>query len=48
VGTHEHDIAKHAKRNIVFKDGRIRGDFQVPTRSSAEEELKRLPVIEKD
>lgn len=43
--THEHDIAAYAKRNVVFKDGRIREDFKVVQRTTAEEELKRLPVL---
>jgi putative ABC transport system ATP-binding protein len=43
--THEHDIAKYTKRNVIFKDGRIREDTQLPERVSAEEELKRLPVL---
>ncbi|MDD5543062.1 MAG: ABC transporter ATP-binding protein [Acidobacteriia bacterium] len=46
--THEHDIAKYAKRNVVFKDGRIRDDSLVEGRISAEEELKRLPPVEED
>ena len=43
--THEHDIAMYAKRNVVFKDGRIREDQELTERISAEEELKRLPVL---
>lgn len=44
--THEHDIAAYAKRNVVFKDGKIREDFLLTRRTSAEEELKRLPVLD--
>ena len=43
--THEHDIARYANRNVTFKDGRIRQDVQLTERTSAEEELKRLPVL---
>lgn len=43
--THEHDIAKYAKRNVIFKDGRIRESIQLTGRISAEEELKRLPIL---
>ena len=43
--THEHDIARYTKRNVIFKDGRIRQDVELEERTSAEEELKRLPVL---
>ena len=43
--THEHDIARYTKRNVIFKDGRIRQDVVLEQRTSAEEELKRLPVL---
>jgi putative ABC transport system ATP-binding protein len=43
--THEHDIARYSKRNVIFKDGRIREDSLLTERVSAEEELKRLPVL---
>jgi putative ABC transport system ATP-binding protein len=43
--THEHDIARYTKRNVIFKDGRIRQDVVLEERTSAEEELKRLPVL---
>jgi putative ABC transport system ATP-binding protein len=44
--THEHDIAEFAKRNIVFRDGKIRRDEAVTRRSLAGEVLKTLPVLE--
>jgi putative ABC transport system ATP-binding protein len=43
--THERDIANYAKRNVIFKDGRIRQDVVLPQPTSAEEELKRLPIL---
>jgi len=46
--THEPDIAQYAKRVIVFKDGKIRKDYQVEDQRNAAEELKNLPVIEDD
>jgi len=33
---------------IVFKDGKIKSDYQVEDRRDAAEELKNLPVIEDD
>ena len=44
--THEQDIAQYAQRVVVFKDGKIRKDYQVEQQRDAAEELKRLPVIE--
>jgi putative ABC transport system ATP-binding protein len=44
--THEQDIAQYAQRVVVFKDGKIRKDYQVENQRDAAEELKRLPVIE--
>jgi putative ABC transport system ATP-binding protein len=44
--THEHDIAQFAKRNIVFRDGKIRRDEAVSNRAIAAEVLKTLPVLE--
>ena len=46
--THEHDIAQYAQRVIVFKDGKIRKDFQVEHQRNAAEELRNLPPIEED
>jgi putative ABC transport system ATP-binding protein len=44
--THEHDIAQFAKRNIIFRDGKIRRDALVMNRARAAEVLKTLPVLE--
>ena len=46
--THEPDIAQYAQRIVVFKDGKIRRDYQVEDQRDAAEELKNLPVIEED
>jgi len=40
--THELDIARYAKRNVVMRDGRIASDTTVANRLIAEEELRRL------
>jgi len=44
--THEHDIAQFTRRNIVFRDGKIRRDEAVIHRSVAKEVLKTMPVLE--
>jgi putative ABC transport system ATP-binding protein len=44
--THESDIARFAKRTIVFRDGRIRRDDAVRERPRAAEILKHMPTIE--
>ena len=44
--THEHDIAEFAKRNIVFRDGKIRKDDLVSNRPRAADVLKTLPTLE--
>jgi putative ABC transport system ATP-binding protein len=46
VVTHEHDIAQFAKRQIVFRDGRVRSDVMVGNRLQAAEVLKDLPTLE--
>ena len=46
--THEPDIAQYAQRVVVFKDGKIRKDYQVEDQRDAAEELKNLPAIEED
>lgn len=43
--THERDIAQYAKRNIVFKDGKIKQDLEVKNRLNANEVLQTMPVI---
>ena len=40
--THEPDIAAFTKRNILMRDGKIREDFTVKTRSNAVTEIERL------
>ena len=44
--THEPDIAQYASRVIVFKDGRIKRDYEVENPRSAREELESLPPVE--
>jgi putative ABC transport system ATP-binding protein len=44
--THEPDIAQYAQRVIVFKDGRIKKDYQIDEPRDAAEELRNLPPIE--
>src|SRR5260370_32340318 len=44
--THEHDIAQFAKRNVIFRDGKIRRDEAVANRAFAGEVLKTLPVLD--
>ncbi len=44
--THEPDIAEYAERVVVFKDGRIKKDFQIAKRRDAAEELRNLPPLE--
>ena len=44
--THEPDIAQFAKRIVVFRDGKIRRDDQVPDRPRAAEVLATLPVLD--
>ena len=46
--THESDIAQYAQRIVVFKDGKIRKDYQVEDQRDAAEELRNLPPIEED
>ena len=46
--THEHDIAEFAKRNIFFRDGKIRRDELVANSPSAAEVLKTMPIVDED
>ena len=47
--THESDIAQYAQRVVVFKDGKIKKDYQIEEQRNAAEELRLLPpVIEDD
>jgi putative ABC transport system ATP-binding protein len=40
--THEPDVAQHARRIVVFKDGLVQSDTMVAKRKVAVEELKAL------
>jgi putative ABC transport system ATP-binding protein len=44
--THEPDIAQFAKRNLFFRDGKIRRDELLTHRPSAAEVLQHMPVLE--
>jgi len=44
--THEPDIALYAKRNVEFRDGKLRRDIVVQERLIAKEVLKTLPTAE--
>jgi putative ABC transport system ATP-binding protein len=44
--THEPDMAEFAKRNIQFRDGKIRRDELVKNRPMASEVLKKMPTLE--
>jgi len=49
--THEPDIAQYATRVVVFKDGRIKRDYQVQDRLDAREQLEAMsnaPEIDED
>src|SRR3984893_13129844 len=46
--THEPDIAQYAQRVVVFKDGKIKKDYQIDAQRDAAEELKNLPTVEED
>jgi putative ABC transport system ATP-binding protein len=46
--THEHDIAQFAKRNIIFRDGKIRKDELVKDRPVAAEVIKTIPALDED
>jgi putative ABC transport system ATP-binding protein len=44
--THEPDIAQYAKRNLLFRDGKLKRDSLVQDRFDAREVLKSLPTAE--
>lgn len=44
--THDLEIAHHAERTLIIRDGRIRADSPVPNRRKAGEVLRDLPVEE--
>lgn len=43
--THEQDIAHYAQRVVVFKDGKIKKDYQIEEQRDAAEELRNLPPV---
>jgi putative ABC transport system ATP-binding protein len=46
--THEGDIAEYASRVVVFKDGRIKKDYQIENQRDASQELRNLPPVDED
>ena len=44
--THELDIARYCKRNLIMRDGRLVSDVQVPDRLNAAEEMTHLLAAE--
>ena len=44
--THEADIARFARRSIVFRDGTIRRDEIISNRAAASEMIKTMPTLE--
>ncbi|MCM3904365.1 MAG: ABC transporter ATP-binding protein [Pyrinomonadaceae bacterium] len=43
--THEPDIAQYAQRVVVFKDGKIKKDYQIEEPRNAAEELRNMPAV---
>jgi len=48
VVTHEHDIAQYAQRVVVFKDGKIKKDYEIDEPRDAAEALRNLPAVESE
>ena len=46
--THEPDIADYAGRVVVFKDGKIKRDYEIDNPRDAAEELRNLPPVIED
>jgi putative ABC transport system ATP-binding protein len=44
--THEHDIAQFARRQVIFRDGKIRRDEENPDPPRAADELRVMPTLE--
>jgi putative ABC transport system ATP-binding protein len=44
--THELDVARFCKRNLILRDGQLVNDIVVPDRMIAEEELRKLREAE--
>ncbi len=42
--THEHDIARYAKRVVELHDGEVKDDFIIENRQNAVDDLARLPA----
>lgn len=48
IVTHEHDIAQFTKRQIVFRDGKVRSDQAVKDRLFAAEVVRTMPTLDED
>ena len=46
--THEPDISEYAQRVVVFKDGKIKKDYEIENQRDAAEELRNLPPADED
>jgi putative ABC transport system ATP-binding protein len=46
--THEPDIADFAKRQIVFRDGKVKADKMNSDRKSASKVLAKMPAIDEE
>jgi putative ABC transport system ATP-binding protein len=46
IVTHEHDIAQYSKRDVIFRDGKIRRDGANTERLFAHEVLPAMPTID--
>jgi putative ABC transport system ATP-binding protein len=46
--THEADIARYAKRVVLFRDGKIRGDNLVKDRLDASRIVEEMPSVEEE
>ena len=46
--THEPDIAQFTKRQIVFRDGKVRSDKLNPVQRNAVEALRDMPIVDDD
>jgi putative ABC transport system ATP-binding protein len=44
--THEHDIARYARRIVELRDGRIIRDEKIAEPGSAADDLSRMPILE--
>jgi putative ABC transport system ATP-binding protein len=46
--THELDIARYTRRNVIMRDGKVVTDTLVAKRLNAEEELRRLQQAQEE